>query len=78
METNKNQFINGFNSGYYIAKSEPELLKFILKSIKKVNSYILGMSYGQKEYLKELENLKLNELKQLRTKEKNQLNRDLD
>lgn len=47
MELNKNQFINGFNSGYLLAKSEPELLKIILDGISNVNSYILGMSCGQ-------------------------------
>jgi hypothetical protein len=50
MEYNEQKFIAGFNSGYLLAKYEPELLTSLLRNISPMNSYISGMSFGQKEY----------------------------
>ncbi|MBK8245101.1 MAG: hypothetical protein IPK88_16865 [Saprospiraceae bacterium] len=66
MEINEKQFIAGFNSGYLLTKYELDLLNSILKNINHVNSYISGMTYGQKEYKLDFDSEKLKDLKQLR------------
>ena len=71
MEYNEKQFINGFNSGYLLAKHEPMLLTSLLKNINPMNSYISGMTYGQKEYEQEVG---LNEISKLR--ERNSRSKD--
>lgn len=76
MNLNENQFTAGFNAGYLLAEYEPKMLTVLLKEIQPENSYITGMSSGQKEY--ELEQLKsnLNELEQLRHQGRKE--RDID
>jgi len=71
MELNEKQFIAGFNSGYLLAEYEPVLLTSLLSNISPINSYISGMSFGQKEF--ELEH-RLDEISKLR----NGLNRSKD
>jgi len=78
MEINDKQFIKGFNSGYILAKFEPQMLNLLLKSLKPVSSYISGMRFGQKEYELELKQSHLDEFIQLRQKTSNEKNRDLD
>ncbi len=72
MEINEKQFIAGFNSGYLLTKYELVLVISILKNINPVNSYISGMTYGQKEYKLDFDSEKLKELKQLRTTDRNE------
>ncbi len=50
MEYNEKQFIAGFNTGYILAKYEPEMLITLSKVIQPINSYMYGMSYGRKEF----------------------------
>jgi len=78
MEINEKQFISGFNSGYLLAKYEPQMLTALFNYIQPMNSYISGLSYGQKVF--ELEEIKnhLNELGQIRLKVRDEKNRDSD
>jgi hypothetical protein len=76
MELNEKQFIIGFNSGYLLAKYEPEILTNLLAKINPINSYIFGMNSGKKEYELEHRSKKLDELKDLRNKVKG--NREID
>lgn len=68
MELNEQQFIQGFNSGYLLAKHEPDMITLLLKDVKPVTSYIDGMKCGQIEYQQEREADLLNELELLRHK----------
>jgi len=47
VELNEKQFITGFNSGYILAKYEPQMLTALLKDIRPINSYVQGISSGQ-------------------------------
>jgi len=78
MVLNEEQFITGFNSGYLLAKYEPQILSALLKDIRPLNSYIRGMSSGQKEY--ELQHTKshLDELNQIRQKNRDEKDREND
>lgn len=67
METEEQQFINGFNGGYLIAKHEPELSNKILENLQPVNEYTHGPVQGKNEWLKEKELAQLQELNNLRT-----------
>ncbi|MBK7694831.1 MAG: hypothetical protein IPN15_08885 [Saprospiraceae bacterium] len=50
-QSNENLFIKGFNQGYLLAQYEPDLLTSLLKNINQVNSYLSGLSFGQKEFV---------------------------
>jgi hypothetical protein len=50
MVMDEQKFTTGFNSGYILAHHVPQLLKLVLKNIQPTNSYILGLSSGQREY----------------------------
>lgn len=78
MELNEKEFIAGFNSGYLIAEYEPLILTALLKQIHPINSYIYGMSLGQKEYELEVSKIQLNELGQMRQKTSREKNRFKD
>lgn len=75
MELNEQQFIKGFNHGYVLCEYEPKMLNILLKSIEPINSYISGMSWGQKEYELELAKSNLNEMDQHRQKSRNEKDR---
>jgi hypothetical protein len=78
MELNEEQFIAGFNSGYLMAIYEPRILGTILKDIRPINSYILGLSSGQREYdLLQTKN-QSDELEGLRQKNRDQRDRERD
>lgn len=68
MELNEKQFIAGFNNGYILAKYESPLITTVLKSIRPINSYISGMTCGQKEFESEQARNQLNELISARNK----------
>lgn len=78
MEIDEKLFTIGFNSGYCLAKFEPQVLASLLRNIRPLNSFIVGMASGQKEY--ELGKVKINldELESLRQKSRdpNNLERD--
>ena len=78
MEQNELQFIRGFNSGYILAKHEPQMLSTLVKDLRPNTSYIAGMKGGQREYEQETMKDRLNELERLKNndKEKN-IDRDL-
>jgi len=78
MKLNEKQFTAGFNSGYLLAEYEPQLLTALLKEIRPVNSYVSGMSFGQKEYVLEQTKSHLNELNHLRQKTRDEKDRDRD
>ena len=75
MELNEKQFITGFNAGYLLAEYEPQILRTLLKQIRPVNSYIEGMTFGQKEYELLTTISHLNQLGHIRQKEKDENNR---
>jgi len=66
MVFNETQFIAGFNNGYLLAKFESQILNSVLKDITPNNSYILGMSSGQKEYKLRQTKSRLDELERIR------------
>ncbi|MBK7358990.1 MAG: hypothetical protein IPI45_07220 [Saprospiraceae bacterium] len=68
MELHEKQFITGFNSGYLLAKHEPKMLTDMLKNIQPSNSFVSGMSWGQKEFELEQSKSQMNELEKLRQK----------
>jgi len=79
MDTEK-KYIQGFNSGYLLAKHEPALLSKIITGLTPANDYLEGLFEGKEQL--ELENTrnKLNDLQQLRDKSRdreNDLDRDL-
>lgn len=78
MSLNEKQFITGFNSGYLLAKYEPQMLTILLKDAQPVNYYLQGMSSGQKEY--ELRRIKkhMDELEQIRERNKDSRDRGMD
>lgn len=78
MEINERQFIKGFNSGYFLAKYEPEIINVILKGISPVNSYISGMVNGRKKFELEHANSHLNELLLIRKKSRDIRNHEID
>lgn len=76
MEINEKQFIAGFNSGYLLAEFEPQVLTTLLKDIKPVNSYISGLSLGQKEFELLLRKDQLTELEQIRQIKRDNIHRE--
>lgn len=78
MELNERQFIAGFNSGYLLAQHEPEMLTALLSQLRPLNSCISGMSWGQKEYELEQTKSNLNELDQLRLKNRKTNDKEID
>jgi len=71
MELNEKQFIAGFNSGYLLARYEPQMLTVLLNNIQPINSYISGLTYGQQEYELEQTKNKISELSKLRQNTRN-------
>ena len=76
MELDEKQYTIGFNRGYLLAKFEPQMLALLLRDIRPLNSYILGMSSGQKEFELSKTKAQLDELDSLRQKRRDQ--RDLE
>ena len=77
MEINEKQFIAGFNSGYILAEHEPNMLSILLKHVQPVNSYISGMTNGQKMYEQDYSKANLIELDNIRQKGKVEIDREL-
>ena len=73
MEINEKLFIKGFNDGYVLANHEPNLLNAIMHNLSPTNSYVSGLSFGQKEF--ELET-NVHDLAKLR--QSNNQDRDLE
>lgn len=48
-------YVAGFNSGYLMAGSEPELLSKIVKTTNPENTFFQGLTDGQQEWQKEQE-----------------------
>jgi hypothetical protein len=78
MELDEKQYETGFNSGYLMAKFEPQMLALLLRDIRPLNSYIQGMSSGLKEYELGKTNAQLDELHSLRQKNRDQRDRERD
>lgn len=78
MELNEKQFIAGFNNGYLLAEHEPKILTTLLKGIQPINSYISGLSFGQKEYELMQSKSHLSELDQLRQSSRHEKDRGRD
>lgn len=62
MEINNKQFIIGFNSGYLLAKHEPDLLELIFNGVTNNLSYIIGVKQGKREHDLEIFNKRLIDL----------------
>ncbi|MBK6545809.1 MAG: hypothetical protein IPG12_11130 [Saprospiraceae bacterium] len=69
MEINEKQFIAGFNNGYLLAQHEPKMLTDLLINIQPINSFISGLTFGQKEFELEQDNIQLNKLRQVRDRD---------
>lgn len=78
MELNEKLFISGFNSGYLLAKFEPRLLSKLLRDIHPRNSYIQGMTSGQKEYELSISKPELDDLAKLRQNQRNKRSLERD
>lgn len=78
MEIDEKQFTYGFNSGYFLAKFEPELLTKLMVNIQPLNSYVQGLALGRKEYGITHSNKELGELDRLRQKGKEERNFERD
>lgn len=52
---------DGFNSGYYLAKEKPELLKTLLNGVTGNSDYLDGLKAGQNEYMQEEYARRMNE-----------------
>lgn len=70
MEINEQQFAKGFNDGYVLANHEPKVLNAILHNINPTNSYISGLSSGQKEFELETNVHDLAKLRQSRNQDR--------
>lgn len=72
MDINEKLFITGFNSGYLLAEFEPQLLILLLNNVQPNNSYMRGIFAGQKEFELGKETDKLDTLKMLRQKKRDE------
>ncbi len=70
MELNEQQFVKGFNDGYVLASHEPKLLNAILHNTNPTNSYISGLSSGQKEFELETNIKDISKLRQSRNQDR--------
>ncbi len=61
MEEVSQQYKEVFNSGYLLAKHEPELTAQFFKSANEYSDYFKGLNSGSQEYEKEKNKQKLNE-----------------
>ncbi|MCW3120847.1 MAG: hypothetical protein JWQ38_339 [Flavipsychrobacter sp.] len=71
MNTEEQQYIQGFNHGYLLTKHLPDLVAKLVKQIKETTShYLSGFFSGKEEY--ELENTReqLGQLRDIREKGK--------
>lgn len=68
------QYIQGFNNGYTLARYEPNLVTKITKNLSPTNDYLDGFFSGKEEF--ELENSRdqLHSLQKLRDQSKNREN----
>ena len=62
--------IEGFNSGYFLAKEKPELLQALLKGVTGNSEYLEGIKAGQKEYQLEQYQQRMEEHSQQKNQEK--------
>lgn len=62
----KNQYMQGFNSGYFLAKFEPGLLSKLLNQLTPVGDYLEGFFSGKEQFELEYTHKQINELDQLR------------
>lgn len=70
MDSEEQQFIQGFNNGYLLEQYEPTLLAKVLNNISTSTVYISGLSSGQQEYQQEYIRLEYENLSKLREKNK--------
>ena len=64
-------YIKGFNSGYLLAKHEPELLTKIVKNVSPANDFVEGLYSGKQEYELEYSRSQLDEINHLRNNPEN-------
>ncbi len=53
-QENEKLYTKGFNGGYALSKSEPDLVNQILSTENDWNIFVQGIRDGRKEYLKEV------------------------
>ena len=71
MSNQEKLYIKGFNSGYLLAKHEPELLGKVLKNISPKKDFVEGLFSGKEEYELEYSRTQLDELNHLRNNPEN-------
>ena len=64
-------YIKGFNSGYLLAKHEPELLTKIVKNVSPANDFVEGLFSGKEEFELEYSRSQLDEINHLRNNPEN-------
>ena len=76
MSTEK-QYILAFNNGYILEQYEPSLLNIVSQNLTPSNNYLQGLFAGRQHLELEINQDKLYELRQLRSKDiQNQLERE--
>lgn len=70
-------YVQGFNSGYLIAKYRPELSAKLVKNVSSPNSFYEGLLSGSKEYALENTRTQLSDIARLRDQARGQ-EKDLD
>ena len=66
------QYTNGFNHGYTLAKYLPELILNLMKGIHTTGTYFKGIIMGKEEYDLELNRSEIEVIKDLRAKTQSQ------
>lgn len=75
MDTKEQQYIDGFNTGYIIAKYEPDLLSKLIQDLRPLTNYLAGLFSGNQEY--ELEKT-IDELLHLKNMRSKAIEREMD
>jgi len=74
------QYLRGFNSGYFLAEHGPGLLSKILTGLAPTTAYLEGLFSGREEYVQELARIHQDDLTRLRNQGRDRetdLERDL-
>lgn len=70
MDNQDQQFIQGFNHGYLLARYMPDLTSKIIKGINSTSDYFQGFFSGGKEWELESSRNQLDDLKRIRMQSK--------
>ena len=77
MEEKENKFTEGFNSGYLIAKHQPDFFATIEKNLDSKNEFVQGLLFGKEELEKEKKVIHLKDIQGKQSKS-NTHDKDID